>query len=134
MVKDIKQPDPIDIEVGGRIKAQRLARRMTQGHLAAMIGITFQQVQKYERGTNRVGASRLQSIAQTLAVPVAFFFEGPTEMEAVAATEDIMQFVGSSEGLALNRAFSRVKKMETRRRIAALVTAISQTSEITLAS
>jgi transcriptional regulator with XRE-family HTH domain len=134
MVTNMKQPDPIDVDVGRRIRVQRLARGMTQTQLATMIGVTFQQVQKYERGTNRVGASRLQSIAHVLGVSVSFFFEGPSSDEATAgglsANEDVMRFVGTVEGLALNAAFARVTKPDVRRRIAALVTAIAKATTV----
>lgn len=73
---DHNSPDPIDIHVGSRIRSRRLSLDISQGNLGEILGITFQQVQKYERGTNRVSASRLYHLSQILKVPVTFFFEG----------------------------------------------------------
>ena len=70
-----KQPNPVDIHVGGRVRLRRMMLGMSQEKLGDHLGITFQQIQKYEKGTNRIGASRLQHIARVLTVPVAFFFE-----------------------------------------------------------
>ena len=72
----VKRPDPVDVEVGHRIRIQRLARGMSQTALANHLGVTFQQVQKYEKGVNRVGAGRLTRIAEVLGVPVNAFFTG----------------------------------------------------------
>src|SRR5215471_5405182 len=69
-----RKPDPVDIEVGQRIKIQRLAAGLSQTELGESIGVTFQQVQKYEKGTNRVGAGRLTKIAQVFGIPVSAFF------------------------------------------------------------
>src|SRR3982074_2500536 len=71
-----KAPNPIDKHVGSRVRMRRMMLSMSQTDLGDALGLTFQQVQKYEKGTNRVGASRLQHISQILQVPVAFFFEG----------------------------------------------------------
>jgi transcriptional regulator with XRE-family HTH domain len=82
-----KAPNPIDQHVGSRVRMRRLMLAMSQEKLGAALGLTFQQVQKYERGTNRIGASRLQQISQILQVPVAFFFEGlPSELAPYEAT------------------------------------------------
>ena len=77
MPENKKKPNPIDIHVGGRIRLRRNMLGLSQEKLGESLGITFQQIQKYEKGTNRVGASRLQAIASILEVPVAFFFEEP---------------------------------------------------------
>jgi transcriptional regulator with XRE-family HTH domain len=79
-----KKPDLIDVEVGQRIRIQRLAAGLSQSELAERIGVTFQQVQKYEKGMNRVGAGRLTNIARVLNVPVGSFFDGREEIEQVA--------------------------------------------------
>jgi transcriptional regulator with XRE-family HTH domain len=79
-----KKPDLIDVEVGQRIRIQRLAAGLSQSELAERIGVTFQQVQKYEKGMNRVGAGRLTKIARVLNVPVGSFFDGREEIEQVA--------------------------------------------------
>lgn len=72
----LEAPDPIDIHVGGRVRKRRLEMSMSQEKLGAALGLTFQQVQKYERGSNRIGASRLFDLSNVLEVPIAFFFEG----------------------------------------------------------
>jgi transcriptional regulator with XRE-family HTH domain len=75
-----KSPNPIDKHVGSRVRMRRMMISMSQEKLGEKLGITFQQIQKYEKGTNRIGASRLQQISQILQVPVSFFFEGaPTQ-------------------------------------------------------
>ena len=71
-----KAPNPIDKHVGSRVRMRRMMLGMSQEKLGDALALTFQQVQKYEKGTNRIGASRLQQISQILQVPVAFFFEG----------------------------------------------------------
>ena len=75
MIENKKKPNPIDIHVGSRIRLRRTMLGMSQEKLGESLGITFQQIQKYEKGTNRVGASRLQNIASILNVPVSFFFD-----------------------------------------------------------
>src|ERR1700728_862056 len=77
-----KAPNPIDKHVGSRVRMRRMLMSMSQEKLGNALGLTFQQVQKYEKGTNRIGASRLQQIAGALKVPVAFFFEGAPGIEA----------------------------------------------------
>ncbi|MGE0280483.1 MAG: helix-turn-helix domain-containing protein [Rhizobiaceae bacterium] len=129
MPENKKKPNPIDAHVGGRIRIRRNMLNMSQEKLGESLGITFQQVQKYEKGTNRVGASRLQAIAGILGVPVSFFFEdapggegnhggGFAEELAVA---DVMGFCSSAEGLQLNRAFVRIGDPKVRRKIIELV-------------
>ena len=96
-----------DIEIGRKIRALRLERGLSQSGLADGIGLTFQQVQKYEKGTNRIGASRLQQIANILKVPPQFFFEElpkgrtTTTHDAAPSTAYINEFVASTDGLAL---------------------------------
>ncbi len=101
---------------------RRLMIEMSQEKLADAIGLTFQQVQKYEKGTNRIGASRLQSIAGVLDVPVSFFFD---DQESSKGPPSDMAFVNkvmtTSEGQAMVRAFSRIKDVQLKRRIVALV-------------
>lgn len=84
MKENKKKPNPIDIHVGSRVRLRRNMLGMSQEKLGEHLGITFQQIQKYEKGTNRVGASRLQAIASVLKVPVAFFFEDAPGPEAAA--------------------------------------------------
>ncbi|HEV3397429.1 MAG TPA: helix-turn-helix transcriptional regulator [Xanthobacteraceae bacterium] len=127
-----KSPNPIDQHVGNRIKLRRMMLGMSQGTLGNALGLTFQQVQKYEKGTNRVGASRLQQISQALQVPVAFFFEGvpsapgrPDPAGNESEPGDMSNFLATSEGLALTRAFMRIKDAGLRRRIVDLVQGIA---------
>ncbi|THK33434.1 XRE family transcriptional regulator [Ensifer sp. MPMI2T] len=129
-----KQPEPVDVHVGRRIRQRRVWLDMTQVALGEAIGVTFQQVQKYEKGTNRVGASRLQQIADVLQVPVSSFFQdmpGGTEHDAGDAGNDsvlhpeLMQFISKDQGLALIRAFSRIKDEKVRARVVSLVKALA---------
>lgn len=124
-----KTPNPIDIHVGSRIRLRRSMVGMSQEKLGESLGITFQQVQKYEKGTNRVGASRLQNIAAILNVPVSFFFEDapgdsptaqPGGLEEASANQ-VVNFLSSSEGLQLNRAFVKISDSKVRRKIIDLV-------------
>jgi transcriptional regulator with XRE-family HTH domain len=103
---------------------RRVMLHMSQEKLGDALGITFQQVQKYEKGTNRVSASRLQHIAQILQVPATFFFEDTPDMpsaRAENATDPIMDFMATSEGLALAKTFMRIGNKQVRRRIVDLV-------------
>jgi transcriptional regulator with XRE-family HTH domain len=134
MVK--KAPNPIDRHVGSRVRMRRMMLGMSQEKLGDALDLTFQQVQKYEKGTNRIGASRLQSIAHILQVPVAFFFEGAPSGAAHAdglaeapSPAYISDFLASSEGLALTKAFMRIKDPKVRRRVVDLVEAIAGDAE-----
>jgi len=122
-----KKPNPIDRHVGARVRMRRLMLDMTQTELGDKLGLTFQQVQKYEKGTNRIGASRLQHIADVLQVPVSFFFEGADS--EVKATDSrsvfVSEFLASSEGIALVRAYMSIRDSKTRRCIVQLVEQIS---------
>jgi transcriptional regulator with XRE-family HTH domain len=127
-----KQPNPIDIHVGSRVRLRRMMLSMSQEKLGEHLGITFQQIQKYEKGTNRIGASRLQHIARVLTVPVAFFFEDapgtPGEIGTGMAepqTTYVVDFLSSSEGIQLNKAFLRIKDAKLRRRLIDLVRALA---------
>ncbi|MFZ2102223.1 MAG: helix-turn-helix domain-containing protein [Oricola sp.] len=137
MADNKKQPNPIDIHVGGRIRLRRTMLGMSQEKLGEALGITFQQVQKYEKGTNRVGASRLQNIAAVLGVPVSFFFEdapgdgGAKSADGMAESSSayVVNFLSSSEGLQLNRAFVKIADSRIRRRIIDLVKALAAEAE-----
>lgn len=119
-----KSPNPIDIHVGSRLRERRITLGVSQERLGDSLGLTFQQIQKYEKGVNRIGASRLFQIAQFLDAPVQYFFEGaPGEAEE---TPEIMRFIGTVEGLQLNAAFTKIKHDETRRRIVDLVKTLSE--------
>ncbi len=128
-----KKPNPTDIHVGGRIRLRRNMLGMSQEKLGESLGITFQQIQKYEKGTNRVGASRLQAIAVILGAPVAFFFEDLAGQEPSgnrgfaedASATFAIEFCTSAEGLQLNRAFVKISDLKVRRKIIDLVKALS---------
>ena len=129
-----KAPNPIDKHVGSRVRMRRMMLGMSQEKLGNNLGLTFQQVQKYEKGTNRIGASRLQQISQILQVPVSFFFEG-APAHANAARVDgmgeapspayVSDFLATSDGLALTKAFMRISDSKLRRRIVDLVEQIA---------
>jgi transcriptional regulator with XRE-family HTH domain len=127
-----KAPNPIDKHVGSRVRMRRMMLSMSQEKLGDALGLTFQQVQKYEKGTNRIGASRLQQISLILQVPVAFFFEGAptlnpqqTEIGDAPSPTYVSDFLATSDGLALTKAFMRIKEPRLRRRIVDLVEEIS---------
>jgi transcriptional regulator with XRE-family HTH domain len=127
-----KAPDPIDRHVGSRVRMRRIMLAMSQEKLGAALGLTFQQVQKYERGANRIGASRLQQISHILRVPVAFFFEGAPNASAphgsngsALSTAQIDDFVSDSDGLRLVTGFMRIDNAALRRRIVMLVQEIA---------
>ena len=128
-----KSPNPVDKHVGSRVRMRRMMLSMSQEKLGNALGLTFQQVQKYEKGTNRIGASRLQQISQILQVPVAFFFEGapslnplPDGMKEAPSPAYVSDFLATSEGLALTKAFTRIKEPKLRRRIVDLVEEIAE--------
>jgi transcriptional regulator with XRE-family HTH domain len=120
-----KSPNPIDKHVGARVRMRRLMCDLSQTDLGDALGITFQQVQKYEKGTNRIGASRLQHIAHILQVPVPFFFEGsPAASGEDAATlvpSYVDDFLATSDGLSLTKSFLRIENAKLRRSIVDLV-------------
>jgi transcriptional regulator with XRE-family HTH domain len=131
-----KAPNPTDKHVGSRVRMRRMMLSMSQEKLGDALGLTFQQVQKYEKGTNRIGASRLQQISHILQVPVSFFFEGapslaphPEGMKEAPSPAYISDFLATSEGLALTKAFTRIKEAKLRRRIVDLVEAIAGPKE-----
>ena len=129
------KPHPVDIHVGSRVRLRRTLRGMSQQRLAGELGLTFQQVQKYERGANRIGASRLYELSEVLDVPPAFFFEGITGVgrrsSASGQQEDIPPDTAESEQFAkreileLVRAYDRIDNREVRDRLFALVKAVS---------
>ena len=127
-----KAPNPIDKHVGSRVRMRRMMLGMSQEKLGDALGLTFQQVQKYEKGTNRIGASRLQQISQILQVPVAFFFEGapsvpgiPEATEMAPSPAYVTDFLATSDGLALTKAFMRIKNTKLKHRIVELVEEIA---------
>jgi transcriptional regulator with XRE-family HTH domain len=126
-----KSPNPIDAHVGSRVRMRRMMMSMSQEKLGDALNLTFQQVQKYEKGANRIGGSRLHQIAGILQVEPAFFFEGapvpagrPPATGVAPSPAYITQFLATSEGLALARAFSRIAEPKLKRSIVALVNEI----------
>jgi transcriptional regulator with XRE-family HTH domain len=123
-----KAPKLTDRHVGRRVRMRRMMLAMSQEQLADALGVTYQQVQKYERGANRIGASRLQQISHVLQVPVVFFFEGTPDASAThdsngseLSVAQIDDFVSDSNGLRLIGAFMRIDNAAVRRRIVMLV-------------
>ena len=129
-----KAPNPTDKHVGARVRMRRMMLGMSQEKLGDALGLTFQQVQKYEKGANRIGASRLQQISNTLQVPVSFFFEGapnapghtPSGMSEAPSPAYVSDFLSTSDGLSLTKAFMRIKNAKLRRRIVDLVEQIAE--------
>lgn len=124
-----KAPNPTDKHVGARVRMRRMMLGMSQEKLGDALGLTFQQVQKYEKGANRIGASRLQQIASILQVPVSFFFEGAPSapgshqdgMAEAPSPAYVSDFLATSDGLALTKAFMNIRSPKLRRRIVDLV-------------
>jgi transcriptional regulator with XRE-family HTH domain len=137
-----KIPNPIDRHVGSRVRMRRVMLGMSQEKLGGALGLTFQQVQKYEKGTNRIGASRLQQISRTLDVPPAFFFEGAPSFEAMTNPEPVpmgfsedsnpayvADLLSTPEALHLNLAFARIHDPKVRKRIVDLVSSLAGDDE-----
>ena len=128
-----RSPGTVDHYVGARVKMRRRLVGMSQEKLAEQIGVAFQQVQKYEKGTNRIGASRLMKIAEVLGVPPAYFFQQEESepgvnlqgVETYATSKALSEFMSSKEGLALNRAFGKITDMDVRMKVVALVKTIA---------
>ena len=120
-----KVPEPVDQHVGNRVRMRRMKLGMSQEKLGHALGLTFQQVQKYEKGTNRMGSSRLQQVANILEVPVTFFFEGApgqTKPDGKSPLSNyVSDFLATADGLALAKAFMRIKDAKIRRSIVNLV-------------
>ncbi len=135
--KNARRANPIDAHVGTRVRLRRMLLGMSQEKLAEQLGLTFQQVQKYEKGINRIGASRLFELSQLLGVAVGFFYEDapnvpnnaglmpPGFAETPTGENYIVDFLNSREGLDLNRSFMRVTDPKVRRSIIDLVKALA---------
>lgn len=129
-----KTPNPIDIHVGSRIKIRRNMLGLSQEKLGESLGITFQQVQKYEKGTNRVSASKLQMMADILNVPIDFFFKDAPRNGKVIDTDkvidklsdDYLEFLSTSQGIKLNQAFIQIKDEKVREKTVQLVRAMAE--------
>jgi len=126
-----RSPNPVDIHVGTRVRFRRQLLKMSQEKLGDQLGVTFQQVQKYERGANRVGASRLWRIAQVMDVPVSFFYEGlgeempTTEFAEGDQTPIVYDFINSTDGVSLAMAVSNIKNKGVRRQILELARSLA---------
>src|SRR5262245_26122558 len=130
-----RRPNPIDAHVGNRVRLRRMILGMSQEKLGDKLGLTFQQIQKYEKGINRIGASRLFDLAQVLNVPVQFFYDdapaavgrmGNADGLAGPPSEDyVLEFLGSRDGLELNRAFVRITDAKVRRSVVELVRSLA---------
>ena len=120
-----KKPDPVDVEVGQRIRIQRLQSGLSQTSLAEQLGVTFQQVQKYEKGVNRVGAGRLTKIAKVLGVPVSSFFgahdTSPMERSERGTASSPLKLLTVPGALRLLRAYAQLNDGKMRRSIVELV-------------
>ena len=127
----VKRPDPVDVEVGHRIRIERLARGLSHTALATQLGVTFQQVQKYEKGVNRVGAGRLTKIAEVLGVPVGAFFSGKEMLESepgrTGDEPSPLKLLTVSGAFRLLRAYAEIEDANLRRSIVDLVEQITST-------
>lgn len=111
-----RRADNRDAEVGRRVRSRRLECRLSQTELADRIGVTFQQVQKYEKGVNRIGAGRLQRISEALEVPISFFFGGgtPSTQRETAGAESVFGFMQTSGSVRIVKAFHKIKSRKAR--------------------
>lgn len=133
MAEKKKIPHPIDAHVGMRVRLKRTMLDLSQEKLGEKLGITFQQVQKYEKGTNRISASRLQSLSEILNVPVSFFFEDSPGLQTVSqgelaegdASNYLVDFLSSSEAINLNKAFANIKDPNVRKKLIELARALA---------
>lgn len=134
--KGSRRANPMDVHVGSRVRLRRMLLGMSQEKLGEHLGLTFQQVQKYEKGVNRIGASRLFDLARVLGVPVQFFYdEAPSGAQSAGAAVPgfaeqpdesyVVDFLGTREGLELNKAFARISDPKVRRSIVDLVRSLA---------
>jgi transcriptional regulator with XRE-family HTH domain len=131
-----RKPNPVDVHVGSRVRYRRMIIGMSQEKLGEKMNLTFQQIQKYEKGTNRIGASRLFQLSKILEVPVGYFFEdafsGASPSRAMPGMGEpeqegyLLDFLNSREGLDLNKAFAKIQDPKVRRRVIDLVRALSE--------
>jgi len=126
----VKVPNPVDVHVGARVRLRRLMMQMSQDRLGEKLGVTFQQVQKYERGANRVSASRLWGMSEILEVPIQYFFEGIRDINGAEGFADgdetpmVYDFINSTDGVQLASAYSRIADPKIRRQVLQLVRAL----------
>lgn len=132
-----KTPNPIDVHVGSRVRMRRMLIGMSQEKLGDQLGLTFQQVQKYEKGANRIGASRLYQIARTLGVPVDYFYEGlqledddtPSGFSEGQASGFDLDMLSTAEGIQLNSAFFSISDSDVRKRLLDLIKTLAASGE-----
>jgi transcriptional regulator with XRE-family HTH domain len=130
-----KHANPVDAQVGSRVRLRRMLIGMSQERLGELLGLTFQQVQKYEKGVNRIGAGRLFDVARILGVPIDYFYEsvaGQLSGRGFSENESsppVMEFVSSGEGLQLSLAFMRIKDPKVRKRVLDLVKSLAEEKE-----
>ncbi|HMK70016.1 MAG TPA: helix-turn-helix domain-containing protein [Xanthobacteraceae bacterium] len=126
-----RNPSSTDAHVGKRLRMRRLMLRMSQEMLADALGVTFQQVQKYEKGINRISAGRLRDISRIVGLPIQFFFEGLPETKAeTKGSRDALQalasdFLASSDGIAIAKTFNQIKSRAIRRSIVQVIKSIA---------
>jgi transcriptional regulator with XRE-family HTH domain len=123
-----KQANPVDVQVGNRVRIRRMLIGMSQEKLGEMLSLTFQQVQKYEKGVNRIGAGRLYDVSRILGVPIDYFYEGISNQPASHGEDapPVMEFVSSGEGLQLSLAFMKIKDSKVRKRVLDLVKSLAE--------
>lgn len=131
-----KQANPIDAQVGSRVRLRRMLVGMSQEKLGEMLGLTFQQVQKYEKGVNRIGAGRLFQMAHILGVPIGYFYEDVANAEPQSSdvahdhgAPPVLEFLSSGEGLQLALAFMRIRESRVRKRVIDLVKSLANGEE-----
>ena len=136
-----RSPNPVDVHVGARVRLRRKILRLSQEKLGEELGVTFQQVQKYERGSNRVGASRLWKLSQVLDVPVNFFYDGLSteyggQNESAALLSEgpgqapiVYDFINSTDGVSLAKAVLKIKNKAVRRQILELARSLGDNQE-----
>ena len=131
-----KHANPVDAQVGSRVRLRRMLIGMSQERLGELLGLTFQQVQKYEKGVNRIGAGRLFDVARILGVPIDYFYESVSSQlsgnRGFSENENsppVMEFVSSGEGLQLSLAFMRIKDAKVRKRVLDLVKSLAEEKE-----
>ena len=112
-------PTAADVRFGQRMRARRMMLDMSQTELGAVIDVTFQQIQKYERGVNRVSVSKLEKLAVALKVPINYFFDGPNDQHGTG--DDLTAFLATSEGVALCNAFQHIESKAMRSAVIALL-------------
>jgi transcriptional regulator with XRE-family HTH domain len=132
-MNDERAANAVDRKLGQRVRARRLEIGMSQERLAELLGVTFQQVQKYEKGVNRIAASRLFDISAALDVPVARFFEGLVGGRVEGVADESKDYVGDAlatpEGAQLISLFASIKSQKVRRRVVELVKALTEEAE-----